>query len=170
MQTHSDVKKYKCLKCAKTFSRMSLLNKHSINCGNGITPTSANTSSSSSSNNTISNSNTTNNNDSISGLVMKQEHGHHFGRAAKSTNLTTNQSTHSQSQSQPSIIDPLNHLSQLSVMQQYNKYLAAALAPQLPPPPPTFNELHHTHTRALINSSNSNNKHHDHIKIEIKNE
>lgn len=166
MQTHSDVKKYKCLKCAKTFSRMSLLNKHSINCGNGTTPTSANTSSSSS-NNTISNSNTTNNNDSISGLVMKQEHGHHFGRG-KSTNLTTNQST--QSQSQPSIIDPLNHLSQLSVMQQYNKYLAAALAPQLPPPPPTFNELHHTHTRALINSSNNNNKHHDHIKIEIKNE
>ena len=32
MQTHSDVKKYRCIKCTKTFSRMSLLNKHSINC------------------------------------------------------------------------------------------------------------------------------------------
>ncbi|CAF4294391.1 unnamed protein product, partial [Rotaria magnacalcarata] len=32
MQTHSDIKKYRCAKCSKTFSRMSLLNKHTENC------------------------------------------------------------------------------------------------------------------------------------------
>ena len=32
MQTHSDVKKYRCTQCSKTFSRMSLLNKHMENC------------------------------------------------------------------------------------------------------------------------------------------
>ncbi|CAF5057566.1 unnamed protein product, partial [Rotaria magnacalcarata] len=31
-QTHSDIKKYRCAKCSKTFSRMSLLNKHTENC------------------------------------------------------------------------------------------------------------------------------------------
>ena len=54
MQTHSDVKKYKCQKCAKTFSRMSLLNKHSINCGSSV----GNSSSSSSSASSISNGST----------------------------------------------------------------------------------------------------------------
>jgi uncharacterized Zn-finger protein len=28
LQTHSDVKKYSCTTCSKTFSRMSLLTKH----------------------------------------------------------------------------------------------------------------------------------------------
>ncbi|MBN3290849.1 SNAI2 protein, partial [Polypterus senegalus] len=36
LQTHFDEKKYQCKICAKTFSRMSLLSKHSVHCPDSV--------------------------------------------------------------------------------------------------------------------------------------